>query len=44
MADASENGWQHKFAWFPTLVDGRWIWLCAYCERGHKVFVERRLP
>jgi hypothetical protein len=37
-----EDEWQRRRAWLPTKVDGRWVWLKRFEERGYKVFVERR--
>jgi hypothetical protein len=39
-----EIGWQRRRAWLPIKLEGRWVWLRHFDERGYKVFVERRRP
>ncbi len=41
MTDQTE--WHRRRAWLPIRIEGRWLWLTQFEERGYKVFVERRL-
>jgi hypothetical protein len=45
MAETYE--WARRFAWLPTLVGDRWIWLREFEARTdyyRPLFEERRLP
>lgn len=44
MSREPDENWQRRRAWFPVKIEGRWLWLRRFEERGYKVFVERRRP
>ena len=36
------HDWEHKFAWFPTIVGNKLIWLRKYYERRPLFFPDSR--